>query len=287
MGYELSADEKLRTVSWNELGDGSSRAFYTWPSQASPTIASVLIVPGLGEHGGRYAACAKAFTQSGFDVYAIDLLGHGLSPGKRGCIESYDGLMDEIEVAIEVVAKKAPRLPIVLWGHSMGGNLVLNYLLRKNQLPECAIASGPMLRATELPSKAFLWLARRLAKVMPHYQLKAPVHYVNCTRDEAQRAQMSSDQLFHKQLSLRLGAALIDSGQWALDHADRLRTSVLLVHSEQDKITSAAASTEFAKRCPQFCELKLLEDQLHDVHRDLGSEAVLAFMCDWLHRRLR
>ena len=287
MGYELSADEQQRTVSWNELEDGSRRAFYRWPHEAiTSCVASVLIVPGLGEHGGRYAACATTLSQSGFDVYAIDLIGHGLSPGKRGCIDSYDGLMNEIEVAIEAVANKSPQLPIVLWGHSMGGNLVLNYLLRKSRLPNCAIASGPMLQATELPSKAFLWLARRLAIVMPNYQLKAPVHYSNCTRDKEQQAQMSSDQLFHKQLSLRLGAALIDSGQWALDHADRLATPVLLIHSEQDKITSAAASAEFAKRCPKLCELKLLKDQLHDVHRDIGSEAVLAFMCDWLHRKL-
>ncbi len=286
MGYELSVEEQQRTVSWNELGDGSRRAFYCWPSVASRSVASVLIVPGLGEHGGRYAASAQAFAKSGFDVYAIDLIGHGLSPGKRGCIESYEGLMDEIEVAMAVLDCKTPQLPLVLWGHSMGGNLVLNCLLRKTRLPLCAIASGPMLRATRLPSKPFLWLARRLAMVMPNYQLKAPVHYDNCTRDEVQREQMRADQLFHKRLSLRLGAALIDSGQWALDHADQLRIPVLLVHSEQDKITSAIASAEFARSCPEFCELKLLPDQMHDVHRDLGSEEVLAFMCDWLHKKL-
>ncbi len=286
MGYELSVEEQQRTVTWNVLGDGSRRAFYSWPSELLPSAASMLIVPGLGEHGGRYAASAKAFAQAGFDVHAIDLIGHGLSPGKRGCIESYDGLMNEIEVAIDALASKSPQLPLVLWGHSMGGNLVLNYLLRKKRLPICAVASGPMLRATQLPSKAFLWLARRLAVWMPDYQLKAPVRTADCTRDEVQREQMSSDELFHKLLSLRLGAALIDSGQWALDEAEQLRTPVLLVHSEQDKITSAIASAEFAKSCPKFCELKLLPDQLHDVHRDLGSEAILAFMCQWLHEKI-
>ena len=296
MGYELSSDEQQRAVSWIVLRDGTRRALYSWPSESgrgesgrsesSQSVAHILIVPGLGEHGGRYAACANVFSQAGFDVHAIDLIGHGLSPGKRGCIESYEGLMDEIEVALETIEKKAPQLPVVLWGHSMGGNLVLNYLLRKSRLPLCAISSGPMLRASRLPSKAFLWLARRLAMVMPNYKLKAPVDYADCTRDESQRAQMSSDHLFHKELSLRLGAALIDSGQWALDHAEQLRTPVLLVHSAQDKITSPAASSDFAEQCAKFCELKLLPDQLHDVHRDLGSELVLAFMCEWLHKKV-
>jgi acylglycerol lipase len=287
MSYELSAEERQRTVSWNELEDGSRRAFYSWPRASSnASVASVLIVPGLGEHGGRYAASATTLAQSEFEVYAIDLIGHGLNPGRRGCIESYDGLMNEIEVAIKAVESKNPQLPVVLWGHSMGGNLVLNYLLRKSRLPKCAIASGPMLRATRLPSRAFLWLARRLALLLPNYQLKTPVHYSDCTRDEAQQALMKNDQLFHKQLSLRLGAALIDSGQWALDHAERLHTPVLLVHSAQDQITSAVASTEFAQSSPKYCELKLLNEQLHDVHRDIGSEAVLAFMCDWLRKRV-
>jgi alpha-beta hydrolase superfamily lysophospholipase len=281
MGYELSADEKERTVSWNELDDGSRRAFYSWPSErhsnrAASPVASILIVPGLGEHGGRYAASAKTFAQAGFDMYAIDLIGHGLSPGKRGCIASYDRLMNEIEVAIEVVAKKNPQLPIAFWGHSMGGNLVLNYLLRKSRLPNCAIASGPMLRSNRLPNKALLWLARRLATSMPNYQLKSPAHYSDCTRDVAQQALMNSDKLFHKR---------VDSGQWALDHAQQLRTPVLLVHGEQDRITSAAASAEFAERCPTLCELKILPDRLHDVHRDIGSEAVLAFMCEWLLKK--
>jgi acylglycerol lipase len=287
MGYELSADEQRRDVSWNALSDGTKRALYRWPCEVSRSVASVLIVPGLGEHGGRYAAVAKVIAQAGFDVHAVDLIGHGLSPGPRGCIESYAGLLDEIEVAMQAMAEKSPQLPVVLWGHSMGGNLVLNYLLRRNRLPYCAISSGPMLRAAQPPSHAFLWFARRLAKVLPNYRLKAPVELTDCTRDAGQLELMRQDQLFHRQLSLRLGAALIDSGQWALEHAAQLRTPVLLMHSAQDKITSAAASAEFAKSCAEFCELRLLPDQLHDVHRDLGSEKVLALMCDWMHKKLQ
>jgi alpha-beta hydrolase superfamily lysophospholipase len=143
-----------------------------------------------------------------------------------------------------------------------------------------------MLRAAQPPSKAFLWFARRLAMVLPNYRLQAPINFADCTRDASQREWMSQDQLFHRQLSLRLGAALIDSGQWALEHAARLRTPVLLMHSEQDKITSSSASAEFARCCEKTCELKLLPDGLHDIHRDLDSQKVLACMCDWMHSKV-
>lgn len=286
MSYELNKDELQQIVSWTELSDGSRRAFYHWPTEGSLSSANVLIVPGLGEHGGRYGECARFLSRQGLDVQALDLIGHGLSPGERGCIASYEGLLDEIGAAIEVISARNSKLPVVLWGHSMGGNLVLNYLLRRENLPHCAIVSGPMLRAANPPSDAFLWFARRLTPVLPNYRLNAPVQDFECTRDPQQRQYMSGDRLFHRFLSLRLGAALIDSGQWALEHAQQLRTPLLLLHSQQDKITSPRASEEFAARSGRYCQLTLLPEQLHDVHRDLGSDAILQSMSDWIRARL-
>ena len=288
MGFELSDVELQSVVSWTKLKDGSQRAFYSWPcSSPSVAAASLLIVPGLGEHGGRYQQCANFFAARELDVYAIDLIGHGLSPGERGCIESYEGILDEIEAAVEAVVSRNPNLPLVLWGHSMGGNLVLNYLLRKSRLPHCAIASGPMLRAGNPPGPSFMWFARKLAMVWPNYRLQTPVHYSDCTRDPVQIQRMSSDRLFHKRVSLRLGAALIDSGEWAIEHAGELRTPLLLIHSEQDAITSAAASKEFAANCNDLCELRILPDSLHDLHRDVDSEAILQSMQEWMVKRAK
>jgi len=283
MCFELTAEEVQRVVSWTKLKDGSQRAFYSWPcAEPSAVEASLLIVPGLGEHGGRYEQCASFFEGRELDVYAIDLIGHGLSPGMRGCIESYEGVLNEIEAASEAILARSPQLPLVLWGHSMGGNLVLNYLLRKGRLPICAIASGPMLRAARPPGPSFMWFARKLAILWPNFQLKTPVHYSDCTRDPVQIERMTSDRLFHKQVSLRLGAALIDSGEWAIEHASELKTPLLLIHSAQDAITSAAASKEFAAKCKAVCELRILPDNLHDLHRDLNSEVILQSMRDWI-----
>ena len=45
---------------------------------------AVALVHGLGEHSGRYERLAGRFTDAGFAVWAIDLRGHGQSPGARG-----------------------------------------------------------------------------------------------------------------------------------------------------------------------------------------------------------
>ncbi len=282
MSYTLTADELQRVVSSIEMPDGSQRAFYDWRCDAQAAIASLLIIPGLGEHGGRYVASAEEFSNQGFDTFAIDLVGHGLSPGKRGCIASYEGLLDEIEAALKVVSERNPDLPIVLWGHSMGGNLVINYLLRKAHLPTCAIASAPMLRATNPPSKAFEWFARRLAFLWPDFYITTPGDYRDCTRDPEQLEQMKSDKLFHKRVSLLLGMHLIDSGAWAIENASALQTKLLVLHGDLDAITSPVASKEFAASCSEHCDFRMLPNRLHDVHRDLDGEKVRRLMVDWL-----
>lgn len=63
---------------------------------------------------------------------AVDLQGHGHSPGDRGCVESYDSLLDDVEAALLEVKRTFPSSPCVLWGHSMGGDLAINYLLRRS-----------------------------------------------------------------------------------------------------------------------------------------------------------
>ena len=282
MSYLLTAEEQQRVVSWLDMSDGSRRAFYHWPASSRETIARLLIIPGLGEHGGRYAECGEFFSNRGFDTFSIDMIGHGLSPGKRGCIKSYDSLLDDIEKGLETVAARAPELPVVLWGHSMGGNLVVNYLLRRGRLPMCAIATGPMLRASRLPSKAFMWFARRLALLWPNYCLVTPASSRDCTRDPKHLERMHNDRLFHKKVSLLLGMHLIDTGQWALANANRLHTKLLIMHGKHDAVTSSQGSQEFAEQSGDWCEYRSLPNHLHDLHRDVDSDAILGSMADWL-----
>ena len=68
---ELAPEILQRVMSWIELPDGSRRAFYQWQSGSQPAVATVLIVPGLGEHGGRYAESASHFTTAKINVCAL------------------------------------------------------------------------------------------------------------------------------------------------------------------------------------------------------------------------
>ncbi len=60
----------------------------------------------------------------------MDNRGHGLSGGERGHVNQFDDFMQDITQLIHITQQEYPRLPAFLYGHSLGGILVLNYALR-------------------------------------------------------------------------------------------------------------------------------------------------------------
>ncbi len=285
---ELETAELERIRSFLALPNGTKRALYEWrASDEDRPLGSLLIIHGLGEHGGRYASEAQFFAERGLHVYCMDVMGHGYSDGARGCIPSYDALLDDVEMAIQTVGQRSGNRPLALWGHSMGGNLVINYLLRRQNRPQCAIASAPMLQPGRPPGKTYLWCARMLERVLPNHIITPPVRLEDCTSVPEMQSAMRDDKLFHRRLSLRLGAALIDSGQWAIEHARQLKTSLLVAHGVHDAITSSAASIQFCLQSGALAQMALYPAYKHDLHRDVGRQEILESYFKWLNEKLR
>ena len=103
-----------------------------WVSKQKTKVHFVLI-HGLGDHSGRYQSLKNYLLDWGADITVFDLYGHGKSVGKRGHIESYSILMDEIDYYLNKITKNSNH-PIVLYGHSMGGNIALYYCLKRIQI---------------------------------------------------------------------------------------------------------------------------------------------------------
>ena len=109
--------------------------FYGKTWQASNTKAVVVLVHGMGEHSGRYNHVAKKLTENDFSVVAFDHFGHGKTSGKRGHNPSFEAVLESVTKTIEKAKELFPNKPIFLYGHSMGGNVVVNYSIRiKHQI---------------------------------------------------------------------------------------------------------------------------------------------------------
>ncbi|MFK7735983.1 MAG: lysophospholipase [Pirellulaceae bacterium] len=265
---------------WQQLSEGCKKFVRQWNPPSDPW-ASVCFCHGLGEHSGRYENLAQAFCREGLKVFAFDQQGHGQSPEGRGCIESYSAMMDDVESMLGWIGTTCTK-PIVLFGHSMGGNIVLNYALRKQLLPACVISSSPMIRAARQPARWMEAVLRLVGKFAPNAKLKSNVRAETLMNDPEEQRQFYADDVFHSKLSLRLGAALLDSGGWLLNEADKLQVPTLLTHGTVDAKTSPEASEKFGQLAGDVCQFEKLEGELHDPFRSLGKDAVIKLFVDFV-----
>jgi alpha-beta hydrolase superfamily lysophospholipase len=92
----------------------------------------LLISHGLAEHSKRYRTFAAAMAQRGYHVYAHDHRGHGettASDAPIGRFARRDGVrlvVDDVAAMRDHAVARHPGLPVILFGHSMGGLIALN-----------------------------------------------------------------------------------------------------------------------------------------------------------------
>ena len=274
-----------KTAQWLDIAPGQPKFVTRWRPETAPQ-ANVAIIHGLGEHGGRYDTLAQHFVRAGLSVSAFDQQGHGRSPEARGKIRSYNSLLDDIASFLTWNQAEHAGTPTILFGHSMGGNLVINYALRDYPQPERVISSSPMLEKATPVHPGFVRFARLLMRIAPNLKLRSDVVAERLMSDPVEQQMLRDDELFHSQITLRLGAGLIDSGAWALEHAGRVQTALLLSHGSSDSMTSFNASIEFARLAGEACELVTIDGELHDPFRSVRRDAIIARYVDFIREAI-
>ncbi len=255
--------------------------FQGWEPETSPR-AVVCLVHGLGEHTGRYAHVAAALNDAGYAVLGFDLRGHGKSEGLRGHTPSYETLMDDIGRLLDEAAQRYPGKPRFLYGHSLGGNLVLNYALRRKPPLAGVVATSSGIRVGKPLPATQLTLAKVMNKLQPTMQMPNGLALDNLARDPEVIRAYKSDPLVHDKISVRLAVEMLQAGEWALAHAAEFPLPLLLVHGSADELTSAAATQEFAGKVRGDCTLKIWDGFYHETHNEPEKAEVLRFMIDWL-----
>ena len=262
--------------------DGVQFYFQGWQPEIPPK-AVVCLVHGLGEHSGRYAHVAAALNDAGYALLGFDLRGHGKSGGPRGHTPTYDTLMDDIGRLLAEAGQRYPGQPQFLYGHSLGGNLVLNYALRRKPGLAGVVATSPAIRTATPPPGSQITLAKIMNRIRPAMQMANGLALDGLARDPEVIRAYTNDPLVHNKISVRLALEMLQAGEWALAHAGEFPLPLLLVHGTADILTSAAASEEFAARVPAGrCTLKLWEGFYHETHNEPEKAEVLAYMVNWL-----
>lgn len=113
--------------------------------ESDSTKGNVIIVHGMGEYSFRYDGFAQFLNNNGYDVYALDHLGHGRNcPSKEGLgiwpRDGFERCVDNVYILYEVLRKENPNT--VIFSHSMGSFMTQLFMTRYPGVCEKIILCG-------------------------------------------------------------------------------------------------------------------------------------------------
>jgi alpha-beta hydrolase superfamily lysophospholipase len=268
-------------------GAGGLNIYYqSWYPQEQ-VRAIVAIVHGLGAHSGLFVPAVEYLTDRGYAVYALDLRGHGRSPGQRGHINTWAEFRADLSAFLEQIGAQTPNCPCFLWGHSLGGAIVLEYALRSPIGLQGVIVTAPALGKVGV-SRLKLAIGRVFSRVYPRLSLRVGIARNTSSRDPNVVSAIAQDPLRHEYGSARLATEFFATVDWIESHASNLQIPLLLLHGSADLVTRPESSWLFCERVT-YPDKECYEypGSYHDLYADTNYQEVLADIANWLERHLQ
>lgn len=264
---------------------------YSWHLEDPEKV--ICIVHGIGEYGGRFDRVAEVFREKNMAACALDLRGHGESLGKRGDCAPRNSVLDDVSELLRYAEEKYPGKPIILYGHSMGGNIVLDYRARgeMNDHPAGYIISAPWVRLVR-PVPPLLYKAvKLLSRIAPSFTIGSDINEANLGNPEKVKP-FKDNPMVHNRISALCAVDGFDKGigfedGTAEDDRRAAKIPTLLMHGSEDRICDVNGSRRIAKRLQaqgddlEYIEWEGLFHEIHNGNETSTGDEVIAKMVRW------
>lgn len=241
--------------------------------------ATVVLVHGLAEHSGRYERTGDLLAGSGFHVRGFDLIGAGASGGPRWDIDDWSRYHDQIQAHVEWAAEQGK--PVVLLGHSLGGNLVVGYVSDGRPQPDLLICSAPAFSGGAAWQRA---LAPVSAKLLPKLSVPSSLKPEQLSRDPAVGEAYMADPLVHRSATGRFGAAFFAAMTEINEAASDIAVPTLILHGGSDTLVPPQ-STAFLADLPGF-ERRLYPQLRHELFNEPEGPDIVAEVVEWINSKI-
>jgi alpha-beta hydrolase superfamily lysophospholipase len=313
-----------QTQSWLPSDDGTRLFLRRW-LPPTPARAVLLIVHGMAEHSLRYEPLALRLAAEGFETWAADARGHGLTAdpavndiGRGGLLghcadrDGFARVTADIKALADASAKELPGLPLFILGHSWGSFLTQAYIeAHGDRLAGCILSGtrgpGGLKIAAGVPlmnlicrlygSRSFSRLAQSLsvgAYNTPFRPNRGPYDWLS--RDTAQADAFAADPLCGFDCSAGFYRDLVRCLREIHRPAAMARIPkslpLYLMSGDADPVgdmgkSPAALASAYRSLGIQDLELVLYSEARHELLNETNWEEVMDNILSWLNRHLR
>lgn len=269
---------KMANIDPMPTRDGTRLHLHHWPLPGSRRIA--LVTHGLGEHGGRHAGLARWLNSRGWNVFAWDQRGHGLSDGPRGALHLPEDPVTDLEDVIRAVNPGGQ--PLLLIGHSAGGAFAARFALTHPELVDALVLSSPAFAADLSAWQRVLLTFGNLCAPSLAQASGLDPEFISHDREVVQAYR--DDPLVHDRVTARLASAILDAGRAVVGAASAWRVPTLLLYAGDDHLVAARGSDAFAAAAPrEVVEFQRFDSLYHEIFNEGEAAApVFARLEQWM-----
>jgi len=269
--------------------DGAAISALACNIGASGNKGTVVVCHGFGEHAGMYRELAGILGQGGYASILFDQRGHGAPPVGRknwfGITPSYDCFLDDVASVTEAAKLASPGLPVALYGHSMGGNIVINAILREPSGYFCAVLEAPWLELNRKLSSVVIRFSKIAGKLSPWLTTMNKLKPGALTSDPERAEHYIIDPLYHGRISFRMFNGISAGCANALNNASRLAIPVFVAYAGNDKVLCNDATLRFAREAGDMATV-MEYDSRHAIHNDTKRDEYFRDMIGFLDAQL-
>lgn len=263
--------------------DGATVYWQEWLPDGEPR-ATMVLIHGLGEHSGRWDHWARRFADEGIAVFSMDNRGHGKTEGTRGDMRMPDAVADVGELVAEA-RNRYPELPVVIYGHSLGGLITLTYTLENHPDIVAQVASAPALDSELREQKVKFAVANLLGGVAPGIVIPTGLDSEGISRDPAVVAAYNNDPLVHDKGSVGLAKQTFAAMDTMMEQTS-FPAPLLIIHGTDDRLTVPEASRTLVDQASGDITLIEYEGMYHEPHNEPEKDDVFADIMNWLNKYL-
>jgi acylglycerol lipase len=281
----MANESKNEITEGRFVGVDGLRIFYRSWRPDGVARGLVVLVHGFNSHSGYYLWVASQLTAAGLAVYALDHRGRGQSDGERFYVEEVADYVADLATFVTLAKAEHPGLPVFMLGHSAGGVISCTYALKHQQELAGLICES---FAFQVPAPDIaLAILKGIGHVAPHahvFKLKNK----DFSRDPAVVRLMDEDPLIDNEVQPALTVAEMVRADERLEREfPSITLPVFIIHGTEDKATKPSGSRLFYETAGSNDKtLKLYEGYAHDLLNDVGKEAVMDDIVQWIDARL-
>jgi alpha-beta hydrolase superfamily lysophospholipase len=267
------------------MSDGAVLPARVWLPAGKPWRGVILALHGFTDSRDSWEIPAPSFTGAGYAVFAPDQRGFG-GTASRG---RWAGTARMVDDAAELVAQlrvRAPGVPVIVIGESMGGAVAAVLAARPGQAADAYVLSAPAVWGWRQMDPALVATLAAADAVAPAWRPDPGQvgRDIAASDNYAALRRLGADPLTLRRPSVAMLRGLVDLMTDAQAASAHLHGRVLILSGRRDQLVPGHAAAAAWAKLPPDVRRAFYPNGYHLLLRDRDRALVIADILAWLDR---